>query len=150
MQNWFEGKVTYDKTKENGEIAKVTEPYLVDALSFTEAEARLIEELKPFISGEFTIADIKRARISELFFNGNGDRYYQAKVSFMTLDEKTGGEKITNAKMIAQACDFDEAVAVIKKGMEGTLADWKLAELKETQIMDVFPYSEEDKKKIYL
>lgn len=150
MQNWFEGKVTYDKTKENGEIAKVTEPYLVDALSFTEAEARLIEELKPFISGEFTIADIKRARISELFFNENGDRYYQAKVAFMSLDEKTGTEKITNAKMIAQASDFDEAVLVLKKGMEGALADWKLAELKETQIMDVFPYSEEDKKKIYL
>lgn len=67
---------------------KVTEPYLVDALSFTEAESRIIEEIRPFITGEFTVTDIKRARISELFFNENGDRYYKIKVYFITLDEK--------------------------------------------------------------
>lgn len=140
MKNWFEGKVTYNKTKENGETAKVTEPYLVDALSFTEAEERLIEELAPYVSGEMTVADIKRTRIADLFINHEGDRYYQAKIAYITIDEKSGTEKMTTIKSIAQATDFDEALTVIKKGMEGTLADWKIVELKETLIMDIFPY----------
>lgn len=93
MYNWFEVKATYEKTLENGMQKKVTESYLLDALSFTEAEARAIEELKPYISGEFTIAAVGRKKISELFFNDNGDRFFMAKVAFTTLDEKSGSEK---------------------------------------------------------
>lgn len=143
MYNWFECKVSYDKTMENGTQKKVTEPYLVDALSFTEAEARIIEELRPYIAGEFTIADIKRAKLSELFFNENGDRYFKAKVCFITLDEKSGTEKTTVANMLAQACDLREALQVVNKGMEGTMADYYISSLSATQIMDVFPYSSE-------
>jgi hypothetical protein len=141
MHNWFECKVSYEKTLENGMQKKVTEPYLVDALSFTEAEARIIEELKPYISGEFTIADIKRARLAELFFNENGDRYFKAKVYFITLDEKSGAEKKTAVQMLAQACDIKEALGVVEKGMGGTLSDYAIASLTETAIMDVFPYA---------
>lgn len=141
MHNWFECKITYDKTQENGVLEKVTEPYLVDALSFTEAEARIIEELRPYISGEFTVADIKRAKLAELFFNENGDRYYKAKVYFITLDEKSGTEKKIGVQMLAQASDIKEALAVVEKGMEGTMADYIIASIAETQIMDVFPYS---------
>jgi len=150
MHNWFECKVSYDKTLENGMQKKVTEPYLVDALSFTEAEARIIEEIKPYISGEFTIADIKRAKLSELFFNDNGDRFFKAKVMFITLDEKSGTEKKTAVQMLAQASDLKEALKVVEKGMEGTLADYAIASLSETPIMDVFPYSEDQKKKVIL
>ena len=89
MHSWFECKVSFEKVLENGMQKKVTEPYLVDALSFTEAEARIIEEIRPFISGEFTVTDIKRARLSELFFNENGDRFYKIKVYFITLDERS-------------------------------------------------------------
>lgn len=145
MYNWFECKVTYDKTLENGTIKKVTEPYLIDALSFTEAEARIIEELRPYLSGEFTIADIKRAKLSELFFNENGDRYFKAKVYFITLDEKSGTEKKTAAQMLIQACDIEEALTELKKGMATTLADYTIASLSETAIMDVFPYSNNEK-----
>lgn len=148
MNNWFECKVSYDKTMENGTQKKVTEPYLVDALSFTEAEARIIEELKPYIAGEFTIADIKRAKLSELFFNEDGDRYFKAKIYFITLDEKSGTEKKTAAQMLAQANDLKEALAVVEKGMQGTLADYVIASLSETAIMDVFPYSSEEKSKV--
>lgn len=143
MYNWFECKVSYDKTMENGTQKKVTEPYLVDALSFTEAEARIIEELRPYIAGEFTIADIKRAKLSELFFNKNGDRYFKAKVYFLSIDPKSGNEKKTATTMIAQACDIKEALEVIEKGMTGTMADYTIASLTETAIMDVFPYSSE-------
>ncbi len=145
--NWFECKVAYEKIMENGAPKKVTEPYLVDALSFTEAEARILEEMKPFISGEMTIADIKRARLAELFFNENGDRYYKAKVQFITLDEKSGAEKKTSMQMLAQASDLKEAIAVIEQGMKGTMADYVIASVSETMIMDVFPFSAEEKTK---
>ena len=140
MHNWFECKVSYEKMLENGMQKKVTEPYLVDALSFTEAEARIIEEIRPFITGEFTVTDIKRARLSELFFNENGDRFYKIKVYFITLDEKSGAEKKTAAQMLAQATTLKEAIAVLEDGMKGTLADYTIASVTETQLMDVFPF----------
>ncbi|MGJ0697984.1 DUF4494 domain-containing protein [Parabacteroides merdae] len=141
MHNWFQCNVNFEKMLENGMQKKVTEPYLVDALSFTEAEARIIEEIKPFITGEFTVTDIKRARLSELFFNENGDRYYKVKVYFITLDEKSGAEKRTGAKMLVQANTLKEAISVLEEGMKGTMADWTLASVSETQIMDVFPFN---------
>ena len=119
---------------------KVTEPYLVDALSFTEAEARIIEEIRPFITGEFTVTDIKRARLSDLFFNQNGDRFYKIKVYFITLDEKSGAEKKTAAQMLAQASTLKEAIEVLDEGMKGTLADYTIASVAETQLMDVLPF----------
>lgn len=140
MHNWFECKISYDKTLENGTQKKVTEPYLVDALSFTEAEARIIEELKPYISGEFGIADIKRAKLAEIFFNENGDRYFKAKIYFITLDEKSGTEKKTLVSMLAQACDLKDALRVVEEGMKGTLADYLIAALTETSLVDIFPY----------
>ncbi|MDR2622795.1 MAG: DUF4494 domain-containing protein [Dysgonamonadaceae bacterium] len=143
--NWFECRVSYEKTMENGVLKKVTEPYLVDALSFTEAEARIIEEIKPYISGEFTIADIKRARINELFFNELGDRYYRIKVYFISLDEKSGAEKKTAVQMLAQASDLKEAIAVLEEGMKGSMADYTIASVVETMIMDVFPFSADAK-----
>lgn len=146
MHNWFECKVSFEKVLENGMQKKVTEPYLVDALSFTEAEARIIEEIRPFISGEFTVTDIKRARLSELFFNENGDRFYKIKVYFITLDEKSGAEKKTAAQMLAQACTLKEAIAVLEEGMKGTMADYTIASVTETMLMDVFPFSVNDDK----
>ena len=127
MHNWFECKVSYEKIMEDGKQKKVTEPYLVDALSFTEAEARIIEELTPFISGEFVIKDIKRAKLSEIFFNENGDRFYKIKVYFITIDEKSGAEKKTATQMLTQASNLKEAIEVLEKGMKGTLADYKIA-----------------------
>ena len=146
MHNWFECKVSYEKIMEDGKQKKVTEPYLVDALSFTEAEARIIEELTPFISGEFVIKDIKRAKLSEIFFNENGDRFYKIKVYFITLDEKSGAEKKTAAQMLTQASNLKEAIEVLEKGMKGTLADYEIASVTETALMDIFPYDAEDDK----
>lgn len=143
MHNWFECKVSYEKILENGMQKKVTEPYLVDALSFTEAEARITEEVRPFISGEFTVTDIKRARLSELFFNENGDRFYKVKVNFITLNEKSGAEKKTAAQMLAQASTLKEAIAVLEEGMKGTMADYRIVSVAETEIMDVFPFNAE-------
>lgn len=145
MHNWFECKISYEKLQENGMQKRVTEPYLVDALSFTEAEARIIEEVRPFIPGEFTVADVTRKRYSELFFNENGDRFYEVKVYFITLDEKTSMEKRTPARMICQASTIQEAILLLEEGMKGTLADYTIASVSETQIMDVYPFGEKDK-----
>lgn len=102
MHNWFECKIRYEKTMENGLVKKVTEPYLVDALSFTEAEKRIIEEMTPFISGEFTVSDIKRANYSELFTSSEdaADRWFKCKLFFITLDEKNGTEKKHQPKFL--------------------------------------------------
>ena len=145
--NWFECKVSYEKMMENGVPKKVTEPYLVDALSFTEAEARIIEEMKPYITGEFTVTDIKRAKLAELFFNETGDRYYKIKVYFITLDEKSGAEKKTAVQMLAQASDLKEAIGVLEEGMKGSMADYSIGSVSETLIMDVFPFSPDAKAK---
>ena len=140
MHNWFECKIRYDKMLDSGVQKTVTEPYLVDALSFTEAEARIIEEMKPFISGEFTVSDIKRVKFSDSFFNETGDRYYKAKLYFITLDEKSGSEKKTAINMLIQASELKEAVEVVETEMKKTMIDYSIAAVTETAIMDVFPY----------
>ena len=99
--NWFECKISYVKMMEDGRLKKATEPYLVDALSFTEAEARIVEEAKVFISGELIVKDIKRARLSETFL-GEGDKYYKVKVSYITLGAQSGREKKTPAYMLSK------------------------------------------------
>lgn len=145
MHNWFECKATYEKMLENGMQKKVTVPYLVDALSFTEAEARTIEELQPYITGDFTVAAVRRAKISELFFNEKGDRFFKFKVFFITLDEKSGAEKRTAATMLAQACTLKEAISVLEEGMKNTMADYSIFSVSETMIMDIFPFEAPDK-----
>ena len=145
MHNWFECKIKYDKTLENGVSKPVTEPYLVDALSITEAEARIIEEMTPYLSGEFTVSDIKRAKYSELFFaeDTSADRWFKCKLTFITLDEKSGAEKKTSTNVLVQASDLREAVKKLDEGMKDSMADYIISSIAETAIMDVYPYSAE-------
>ena len=142
LHNWFECKIQYEKTIENGMTKKVTEPYLVDALSFTEAEARIIEEVSPFITGEFTVANIKRANYTELFYSedASADRWYKAKLVFITLDEKTGKEKKTSSMMLVQAIDLRSALKNLEEGMRGSMMDYVIASFQETPLMDVYAF----------
>lgn len=139
MAIWFESAVSYDKIMENGAVKKVTEKNLFDALSFTEAEARTIEELTPYISGEFTVKAVKKTKISEVFWNKDADRFYLVNVAFITINENTGAEKQTVTQMLVQANDFDGAVSAFKDGMKQTMADWKIISVAETPYMDVYP-----------
>ena len=141
MNNWFESKVSFDKMGEDGLIKKVTEPYLVDALSFTEAEERITREIRPFVSGEFVVANIKRAKIAELFSNEIGDKWYRCKVNFISFDEKKQVEKRTAQNMLVQASDFKTALENLLNGMKGTMADYEIASITETAIMDVYSFS---------
>lgn len=138
MGNWFECKVRYDKMQENGAVKKVNEPYLVDALSFTEAEARIIEEMTPFISGDFSISAVKRTKITEIFRDDSADRYYLVKCAFITIDEKTASEKKSVSTMLVAASDFKGAYDNFMEGMKSTMADFEIQSITETMIMDVY------------
>ena len=143
MHNWFECKIQYEKIMENGINKRVTEPYLIDALSFTEAETRIIDEMTPYISGEFTVSDIKRARYSEIFQTADesADRWFKCKLYFITLDEKSGAEKKTASSILVQASDLRDAVHRLDEGMKGTMADYLIAAVTETPIIDIYPYT---------
>ena len=143
MNTWFECRIRYEKVMADGMSKKVTEPYLVDALSFTEAEARIIEQMAPYISGEFTVRDIKRASYSEVFYTDEGvaDKWYKGRLGFITVDEKAGIEKITYTNVLVQACDFRDAVMKLDIGMKGSMADYVIILMQETAIMDVYEYS---------
>lgn len=138
MSIWYECKVRYEKLQENGAVKKVNEPYLVDALSFTEAEARITEEQRPFISGEFTVSAIKPTKIAEIFWDETGDRWYMVKVAFITIDEKTAAEKRSTSLILVQAANFKHALANFEEGMKGTMADYEIVQISETPLMDVY------------
>lgn len=137
MTQWIEVKATYEKMMENGTQKRVTEPYLIDALSVTEAEARAIEELTPYVSGELSVKACKVTPIAEVF-NLDADRYYLVKVGFISVNDKTGQEKRTITQMLVGASDFDEAVGNFKEGMKGTISDYELTSLSETGYADVY------------
>ena len=138
MANWFECKVRYDKLQENGSAKKETETYLVDAMTFTEAEARITEEQRPFISGEFDVAAVKRSRITEIAFNDEGDKWYLARVGFSEVNEKSGKEKNSIRQFLVQASGFKSAFDNLLEHMKGTMADYDIVSISETPIFDVY------------
>ena len=143
MQNWYEGVIRYERVTEEGKVKKVNELYLVDALSATECEARLIEEMTPFITGEFAVKSVKESNYSELFLSEEeaADRYFKCKLFFITLDEKSGAEKKTSTQVLVQAADLRDAVKKLDEGMKGTMADYQIGSVVETAIMDVYLYN---------
>lgn len=145
MFEWFECKIKYEKNMEDGSIKKVAEPYLVDAISFTEAEKRIIEEIQPFMSGSFEVSDIKRARYSEIFETReeSADKFFKAKLAFITLDEKTAKEKKITSTVLIQAADLRAAIERLDEGMKNSMMDYTIAAINETALMDVFHYQEE-------
>ena len=131
--------------QENGVEKKVTESYLVDALSCTEAEARMLKEMEPYIRGEFSISSVKQAKYSEIFLDeaDSADRFFKCKVAFVALDEKTGAEKETSTYMLVQAANLRKAIEGLDKGMKGSIADYLIKSISETKIMDVYLYNKE-------
>ncbi len=139
---WFECKIAYEKVMEDGLQKKVTESYVVDAMSFTEAEKRIMEEMSSYISGEFTVKDIKIAPYKEIFFSDEemADRWYKAKLEFITIDEKTEKEKRSAVNYLVQAGTLKGAVGNIESVMGTTMIDYVIAAVNETKLMDVYEY----------
>lgn len=142
---WFETKVRYDRTTEDGRNKKVTEVYTVEALSFTEAESVITKEISNYTSGEFDVKAITRAAYSEIFFSDvdTDDRYYRVKLAFITLDEKTEKEKRTIVVYLVQAASLDKARAYIKEEMNKTMNDYEVVSISETPLLDVFEHKKQ-------
>ena len=144
---WFECKVRYEKMMEDGMPKKVVEVYTVDALSFSEAEERIMEEMSSYVSGEIEIADLKIAPYKEIFFADNdlADKWYKAKLAFITIDEKTDKEKKTSVFYLVNAGNINSAIKNIDEVMGGTMIDYQTINVSETTIMDVFEYKKKEK-----
>jgi hypothetical protein len=137
---WYECKVKYRKTHETGEQKVTTDTYLLDAVSYTEAEARISEEMKTYTNEDFRIMNIKVANFSEVHPFENSDRWFKSKVSLVALDEESGKEKKTNIYLLVQANDVKEAFENTTKAMETTMGDYSIPSITESPILDVFPY----------
>ncbi len=141
MNTWFECKVKYEAIEEKtGRTVKVNLPYILDAVSYTEAEKRIHEEMEQYVSGEFLVPSIKPANYSDLFFYDDGDYWYKAKVELSTIDESAGREKKVANYMLVQASDLKEAYERIDESLKGMTVDYETTLVQKTQIADVFPY----------
>ena len=143
---WFECKIRYEKTMEDGLPKKINDVYVVDALSFSEAEERIIEEMSSYISGEIEIVDVKIAPYREIFFADDNlaDQWFKAKLSFITIDERTGKEKRTSMMYLVNAGNISSAINNIGEVMRGTMIDYVTTSISATKIMDVFEYKKKD------
>ena len=142
MEN-FICKIKYEKVQENGTTKKVTEQYIVDALSFTEAEKRIIDEMKAFISGDFEVADISKVDYSEIMLSDKveDDKYYNVKIETTELTDN-GNEKKIPYLILVLASNIDTAKKYFDNGMEGSMMDYNVVSIKETKIMDYYKYKE--------
>ena len=140
MANWIETKVRYEKTLENGTKKMVSETYLVDALILSEAEARITEEIAPYMQGDFSVSAVKRTNIAEIFFSEDtsAEKYYKVKAAFISINEKTLAEKRSNMTYLVQAKNLVDALNSFQTGMKGTMADYEIVSVSETAIIDVF------------
>ncbi|MBI9057526.1 MAG: DUF4494 domain-containing protein [Labilibaculum sp.] len=143
--NWFECKVKYVKIDEvSGKEKKVSEPYLVDAVSFTEAEARIHKELEQMIGGEFNVTNISKSNVTELYPNENGDRWYKAKVSFVDVDEASGKEKKANNYMLTEANNVKQAYEFLEESLSTMIVPYEIHSITESPLMDVFPFFKDE------
>jgi hypothetical protein len=148
MHNWMECRVRYEKTTNEGIVKSVTEPYLIDALSFTEAEARMTEYIKPFISGEFSVTAIKIQHYEEVFGmeeKTRGDKWYHCRLVYVTTNDN-GDEKKSKYDTLVRADNIDNAKKYLDEGMKGSMLDYTVEKIIETQLMDVVPYDPDKKK----
>jgi len=141
MNNWFECKIRYEKLDDKGKGKKVTETYLVDALSFSEAEERISKEVAPYMSGEFSVSGIKKAGINEIFPSDEGDRWYKCKVNFISIDEVKATEKKITSNILVLGSTIKEAWGHLESALKDTMSDYVVPTITETTIMDIFPYS---------
>jgi hypothetical protein len=140
MQTWFECKVKYVKIDDDGRERKVSEVYLVDAVTFTDAETRIIQQLQTMVRGEFTVDNIKKSNIVEIFPHEDGEWWYRAKISIVTIDENAGKEKKINNYFLVAADDIKQALQRLEEGLSYILVPYQTTSLAVSTIVDVFPY----------
>lgn len=137
--SYIETAARYEKTLEDGKVKKVTERFLVDALSCTEAESRTIEELTPYVSGDLEVTANKKVNIAEVMGDKEADKFYLAKVAFVTIDERTAKEKKTVSQWLIGGTDFNDAYEVVLREINKCMADIEIQSLSETAIREFYP-----------
>jgi len=140
MTNYFECRVSYDKTLESGAIKQVTESYLVEAMSFTEAEARITKEMQPYMSGEFSVSAVNRRKYEDVLLDDDRDKLYHVKLVFITIDEKTAAEKRKPSYLLVQACSIADVLSQVEVLMRDSVTDYDIVSVSESRILDVFMY----------
>jgi hypothetical protein len=137
---WYECKIRYEKMMENGMQKKVTEQYVVDAVSFTEAEARITEQMKDFISGDFDVRAVKIANYTEVMISDADvdDRWYKVKANLITLSERSGKEKRTGIRYLVNAANVETARKTVSEYFASSLESWEIESVSETKFLDVF------------
>lgn len=141
LEKWFECKVKYDKVLEDGCSKNVTDTYLIRAISFAEAEARVVEEVTPYMTGDFEVCACAKRNYQELIGSNNGERFYKVKVSFITLDEKTAKEKVTSNNVLVQADDISSALSKFEMSMNMCSVDYVVESVADTKYVDVITNS---------
>lgn len=140
--SWFETKIKYQKMQEDGTEKVVTEYYIVEAMSCTAAEASVIEEITAYCSGDMSVPSTKESNFKEVFFSDNSedDKWYAAKLQFITIDEKNDKEKRSNVNYLVQAKSLARALRYVDEVMGKTMIDYDIVGLNETKVMDVFEH----------
>lgn len=141
MTNYFECRVSYDKTLESGAIKQVTESYLVEAMSFTEAEARITQQMQPYMSGEFSVSAVNRRKYEDVLLDDERDKLYHVKLMFITIDEKTAAEKRKPSYLLVQARDIADVLSQVEILMSDSVTDYDIVSVNESRILDVFMYN---------
>ena len=147
MKEYIESNVKYERAAENGALKRVTERYIVEALNFTEAERRLMEEVSPFASGEFNVWDMKRVQYMEIFEteDESADKFFKVRISIITVDEESGKERRTAAAILVQGSDIPNALERMREQMKGYMLDFDIVGVADTKIMDVYHYQSPQK-----
>ena len=147
MNNWFECKVKYEKLdQQSGKSVKVNELYLVDAITFGEAEERIYKFLEEVISGEFIVQSIARSRINDTYEYEAGEIWFKCKVRYVDIDEESGKEKTVNNYMIVTADTAKEAYDRIQESLKEMIVPFEIPDITDSKIIDIFPYVPEDLK----
>lgn len=142
MNTWFSCKINYLKQAENGSIFKKSEQYMLNALSFTEAEARLQGILEEYIP-EYNLATCAKSNINDIVIDESQDFFFKLKVTYVSADADSGKEKKINENYLVQADSIKDAIEKIEVRMEGTVMEWEIASVSKTLVVDVFPYVDE-------
>lgn len=149
MKIWFLCKIKYQREEENGKIKKISEPYLVDAVSYTEAEARIYQELGSVIPGEFEVTAITKSRFVDIFHYDDNDVWYKCKVTYMVTDENSGKEKKISNLMLVTAAHVKEAYERIQESLSTMLVPFEIPEISQSPIVEIFPYvADEDREPV--
>jgi hypothetical protein len=145
MKIWFQCKIKYQKEDENGRLKTQNEPYLVDAVSYTEAEARIYQELGSIIRGEFEVTSINKSKITDIFHYDDADQWYHCFVTYMAVDDVSGKEKKVTNQMLITANELQQACERLIESLGNLLVTYKIAKIQESPIVEIFPYIEDDR-----